>query len=264
MEKSMLVSNSKWNILALVLLGGLFFYLAGFEGYWDIIAKSNQFLIFFAAVFLVCLVTCLNTNGIFFLWLLVFGFFVGLISQIMGTFNNLWIYTGKNESYIFTGFLWAFSAAAMHGLSLALMRLFPEMKSNRYNVLCLIILFLVIPVFLGRFRTAANLNFWIYYVCVFVFSAVATARLKFSALLSLVLAAWVVGYITETIGSNIGLWTYCAVPDGAETARSIACWSPPPYLTFGCWPLIFIAQMGLSFFLSQEHLNMRSDSESGT
>lgn len=254
--------NNLWRILALILLGGLFFFFADLEGYLGMIAGSRQFYIFFAAVFLVCVATCLNTNGTFFLWLLVFGFFVGLISQIMGTYNKLWIY--KHESYVFTGFLWAFSAAAMHGLSLALIRLFPEMKSKRYNVLCLILLFLVIPVFLGRFRAAVNLNFWIYYFCVFVFSAVATARLKFSALLSLVLAAWVMGYITETIGSNAGLWGFCVIRDSAETARSIACWSPPPYLTFGCWPLIFITQMGLSFFLSQEHLNMRSDSESGT
>lgn len=34
-------------------------------------------------------------------------------------------------------------------------------------------------------------------------------------------------------------------------AGSIACWSPPPYLTFGCWPLEFITQISLKSFISQ-------------
>ena len=121
------------------------------------------------------------------------------------------------------------------------------------------VLFLIIPIFLGKLRTGLNVYFWVYYFCLFVFGVVAAYHLKLSALLSLVLAAWIMGNVSEYMGSSIGLWRFCATPEGSETARSIACWSPPPYLTFGCWPLIFLSQMGLSFFLSQEHMNMRAE-----
>jgi hypothetical protein len=253
------LKNTKWGIIALFLLGGLFVLSAHLEGYFDPIVKSDKFLLFFAVVLIICLLTSLNVNSNFFVWLLILSFFIGLITQIIGTFNNLWIYKGTYKSYVFAGFLWAFSAATMLGLSLAINKLFPKIDRKLYNVLCLMVLFLIIPIFLGKLRTGMNLNFWIYYFSLFVFVVVATYRLKFSVLLSLVLAAWIMGYVNEYMGSKIGLWRFCATPEGSETARSIACWSPPPYLTFGCWPLIFLTQMGLSFFLSQEHLNMRSE-----
>jgi hypothetical protein len=253
--------NTRWSIIVLFLLGGLFMLSAHLEGDFDLIVKSSLFLLFFTVLFAVCFVTSLNVNDKFFVWLLVFGFFIGLIAQIIGTFNDLWIYKGNCKSYVFAGFLWAFSAAAMLGLSLAIKKLLPETNRRLYNVLCLTVLFLVIPVFLGRLRTAVDLNFWIYYFSVFVFGVVATYRLKFSVLLSLVLASWIMGYVSEYIGSKIGLWRFCATLEDPETVRSIACWSAPPYLTFGCWPLIFLTQMGLSFLLSNEHMNMRSEGE---
>ena len=259
MEKLKNVNNAKWSILALFLLGGLFALSAYLEGYFDPIVKSNKFLLFFAVVLIICLLTSLNVNSNFFVWLLILSFFIGLITQIIGTFNNLWIYKETAKSYVSAGFLWAFSAATMLGLSLAIKKLFPVIDRKANNVLCLMVLFLIIPIFLGKLRTGMNLNFWVFYFPLFVFGVVATYRLKFSVLLSLVLAAWIMGNVSEYMGSSIGLWRFCATPEGSETARSIACWSPPLYLTFGCWPLIFLTQMGLSFFLSQEHLNMRSE-----
>jgi hypothetical protein len=253
--------NTRWGIIALFLAGGLFMLAAYLEGDFDLIGKSSLFLLLFTTVFAVCFVTSLNVNYQSFVWLLVFGFFVGLITQMIGTFNNPLSYEGNYKSYVSAGFLWAFSAAAMLGLSLAINKVLPEIKGRHYNVASLSVLFLVIPVFLGRLRTAVDLNFWIYYFSIFVFCAVATYRLKFSVLLSLVLAAWIMGYVSECMGSEIGLWRFCAVPKDPETVRSVAYWSAPPYLTFGCRPLIFLTQVGLSFFLSQEHLNMRPEGE---
>ena len=253
------LKNTKWGIIALFLLGGLFVLSAHLEGYFDPIVKSDKFLLFFAVVLIICLLTSLNVNSNFFVWLLILSFFIGLITQIIGTFNNLWIYKGTYKSYVFAGFLWAFSAATMLGLSLAINKLFPKIDRKLYNVLCLMVLFLIIPIFLGKLRTEMNLNFWIYYFSLFVFVVVATYRLKFSVLLSLVLAAWIMGFVSEYMGSKIGLWRFCTTPEGSETARSIACWAPPPYLTFGCWPLEFLTQISLTSFISHEYLKMRSE-----
>ena len=250
------IKDAKWRILALLLLGGLSFLSAHLEGYLDLILDSAKFMVFFAAVFAGCILTALYMNGKtkFFLWLLVFGFFIGLLTQIVGTYNNLWVYEGPRKSYVFAGFSWVFAAAAIIGLSLLIKKLFRAIDRKVYNVLALIVLFLIIPIFLSELRSKVLLNFWIYYSALFIFGLVATYHIRFSRLLSLVLAAWIMGLVSEYMGSSIGLWTFCSVPEGSEMMRPIACWSPPPYLTFGCWPLEFLTQVGLSAFISQQDI----------
>ena len=253
------LKNAKWSILALFLLGVLSFLSAYLEGYLNLILGAPRFLIFFAAVFVVCLFTALYVKTKFFVWLLVFGFFIGLLTQMVGTYNPLWAYT--RSSYVFAGFSWAFAAVAMLGLSLAIKKLFREIDRKVYNVLGLVVLFLIIPIFLGELRTEVFLNFWIYYFALFVFGVAATYHLKFSVLLSLILAAWIMGNVSEYMGSSIGLWKFCATLEGSEVVGTIACWSPPPYLTFGCWPLEFLTQISLTSFIAHEYLKMRSEDE---
>jgi len=247
------IKDAKWRILALLLLGGLSFLSAHLEGYLDLILDSAKFMVFFAAVFVGCILTALYMNGKtkFFIWLLVFGFFIGLLTQIVGTYNNLWIYKGTYKSYVFAGFSWVFAAAVMLGLSLLIKKLFREIDRKIYNVLALIVLFLIIPIFLSELRSKVFLNFLIYYSALFFFGVVATYRLKFSTLLSIILAAWIMGIVSEYMGSSIVLWSFCPTPEGSGITRIIACWSPPPYLTFGCWPLEFITQIGLTSYISR-------------
>jgi hypothetical protein len=244
------LQNAKWSILALFLLGGLSFLSAYLEGYLNLILGAPKFLIFFAAVFFGCILTALYQKTKFFIWVLVFGLFIGLLTQMVGTYNELWVYKG---SYLFAGPSWAFAAATMLGLSLLIKKLFREIDTKAYNILALVVLLSIIPVFLGESRTKVHLNLWIYYSVLFIFGVVAAYHFKFSTLLSLILAAWIMGNVSEYMGSSIGLWEFCVSPGGSEIGRNIACWSPPPYLTFGCWPLEFLTQIGLTSFISQEN-----------
>jgi hypothetical protein len=253
MEK---LKKAKWRILALILLGGLSFLSVSIEEYHDLVLKSAKFMVFFVAVFIGCIFTALYMNGKtkFFIWLLVFGFFIGLLTQMVGTNNSLWVYNGTYKSYVFAGFSWAFAAASMLGLSLLIKKYIPEVNGKLYNVLALVILLLIILIFLGESRTKVFLNFPIYYLTLFTFAIVATYGSRFSTLSSLILAAWIMGIVSEYMGSSIGLWKFCHDLEHLEVANSIECWSPPPYLTFGCWPLEFLTQVGLSSFISQQNI----------
>ncbi len=257
MEK---LSNAKWKIIALLLVAGLGLLAAYFEpaiskdkSCLAVILGSPKFMLFFAAVFIVCLATALNkrTNTKFFIWLLVLGFFIGLITQMVGTTNHLWTY---KESFVFGGFSWALAAAAMLGLSFLIKKLFREIDGKVYNILACIVLVLVIFIFLNDFRTKVLLDFWIYYSALFVFAVVSNYHVRFSALLSLILAAWIMGSVSEYMGSSIGLWQFYPDPTPSEVARPFTCRLPPPYLTFGCWPLEFLTQVGLSAFISQQNI----------
>ena len=250
MEK---LKNAKWKILALLLVAGLGLLAANLEGYLEMILGSAKFMVFFAAVFIGCIITALYQDGKtkFFIWLLVFGFFIGLITQMVGTTNGLWIY---KESFVFGGFSWALAASTMLGLSFLIKKLFREIDGKVYNILGLIVLALVILIFLNEFRTKVLLDFWIYCLALFVFAVVITYHLRFSTLLSLILAAWIMGFVSEYMGSSIGLWQFCPELAQSEVVRPLTCWSPPPYLTFGCWPLEFLTQVGLSSFISQQNI----------
>ena len=257
MEK---LKDAKWKILALLLVAGLGLLAAYLEPAiskdkkcLEVILGSPKFIVFFALVFIVCFATALyeRTNTKFFIWLLLFGFFIGLITQIIGTTNNLWIY---KESFVFVGFSWALAAATMLGLSFLINKLFREIDGKTYNILGLIVLILVILIFLNEFRTRVFLDFWIYYFALFVFAVVTTYHMRFSVLLSLILAAWIMGFASEYMGSSIGLWQFYPELVQSEVAKPLTCWSPPPYLTFGCWPLEFLAQVGLSSFISQQNI----------
>ncbi len=247
------LKNAKWKIIALLLVAGLGLLAAYLEGYLEMILGSAKFMVFFAAVFIGCIITALYMDGKtkFFIWLLVFGFFIGLITQMVGTTNGLWTY---EKSFIFGGFSWALAAVTMLGLSLLIEKYFPEVDRKLYNVFALIVLVLIILIFLSDFRTKVSINFWIYYLALFVFAVVATYHLKSSTLFSIVLAAWVIGFMSEYMGSSTGLWKFCAVSEGSEMAKTIACWTPPPYLVLGCWPLEFITQVGLCSFISRQNI----------
>ena len=257
MEK---LKNAKWKILALLLVSGLGLLAAYFEpaipedkSCLDAILGSPKFMVFFAGVLIVCFATALNrrANTKFFIWLLVLGFFIGLITQMIGTANHLWAY---NESFVFGGFSWALAAAAMLGLSFLIKNIFREKDTKIYNILGLIILVLIIIIFLNEFRTTVRLNFWIYYFALFVFAVVITYHLRLATFLSLILAAWIMGWVSESMGASIGLWQFCPGLAQSDAARPVACWSPPPYLVLGCWPLEFLTQVGLSAFISQQNI----------
>ncbi len=257
MEK---LKNAKWKLLALLLVSGLGLLAAYFEpaipkdkSCLDVILGSPKFIVFFAGVLIVCFATALNgrANTKFFIWLLVLGFFIGLITQMIGTANNLWTY---KKSFIFGGFSWALAAVTMLGLSFLIKKLFREINGKAYHIPGLIILVLIIIIFLNEFRTTVRLNFWIYYFALFAFAVVITYHLRLATFLSLILAAWIAGIVSEYMGASIGLWQFLPVTAQSEAAGPFTCRLPPLYLVLGCWPLEFLTQVGLSAFISQQNI----------
>jgi hypothetical protein len=78
-----------------------------------------------------------------------------------------------------------------------------------------------------------NEPFWIYYISLAGFAILMQAGIPFTELLSLILAAWIMGGISEWIGATAELWRF----------RTVV---PPLFLVLGCWPLEFLVIRGLA------------------
>lgn len=83
-------------------------------------------------------------------------------------------------------------------------------------------------------KVEPNVPFWLYYVSLLGFAIVMQFRISFTELLSLILAAWIMGGIGEWIGATARLWYF----------RTEA--FPPLFLVLGCWPLEFLVIRGLA------------------
>jgi hypothetical protein len=79
-----------------------------------------------------------------------------------------------------------------------------------------------------------NLPFWFYYLSLVGFAIATNYHRTLTELLSFVLAAWIMGGLSEWVGASAGLWHFRT---GAM---------PPLFLVLGCWPLEFLAIRGLA------------------
>lgn len=89
-----------------------------------------------------------------------------------------------------------------------------------------------------RSKFEPNVPFWIYYISLLGFAIVMHYHISFTELLSLILAAWIMGGIAEWIGATAKLWYF-----RTETL-------PPLFLVLGCWPLEFLVIRGLATRMS--------------
>lgn len=234
--------KSIWNIIAIFVVGGMALLSAHLEGYLGML--SYGFMIFFAVVFLFCLWAATMTDTRMFLFLIAFGFVIGYIAQMIGTSAGLWAYHGK--SYIFAAFAWAYAAIAMHGLSILIRKLEKEIDDKILNIIAIAVVFAIVPVAMRSYRTDVGLPFWIYVVTLFALALVMSYRLSFSHLVSLILAAWIMGNISEYIGSHDKLWTF-----GSNNF-------PPIFLTFGIWPLEFLLQYNFADWMARRDVPMQN------
>jgi len=87
-----------------------------------------------------------------------------------------------------------------------------------------------------RYKSKLEPNgpFWIYYISLAGFAILMQARVPFTELLSLILAAWIMGGISEWIGPAARLWHF----------RTVA--FPTLFLVLGWWPLEFLVIRGLA------------------
>lgn len=89
-----------------------------------------------------------------------------------------------------------------------------------------------------RAKVEPNVPFWVYYISLLGFAIVMHYHISFTELLSLILAAWIMGGIAEWIGATAKLWYF-----RTETL-------PPLFLVLGCWPLEFLVIRGLATRMS--------------
>ncbi|MFC1828583.1 hypothetical protein ACFL0O_03105 [Thermodesulfobacteriota bacterium] len=80
-----------------------------------------------------------------------------------------------------------------------------------------------------------NVPFWLYYITLTVFAVITSYHLSFTELISLILAAWIMGGSAEWVGATAKLWHF----------RTKAL--PPLFLVLGCWPLEFLVIRNLAF-----------------
>lgn len=231
--------KNRWGAYSIFILAAASLFSCLLEGYFPLI--SVTFWIFFGAVFLLSLWTSLSISTLRALSLIIFGFVIGYMTQMVGTLAGMWEYS--RPTYFFAGFAWSFAAISMQGLSLLIKRIIKPIDDNILNLLAVTVIFAIIPLTLGEYRQQATLRFWLYYISLFGFDLVLTYRLNFSHLLSLILAAWAIGNLSEYLGSNSGLWSF-------TYNRGLA----PLFLTFGCWPLEFLLQYGLADWICHDHL----------
>jgi hypothetical protein len=263
MEKN---DNNLFKILLLLGLSALLLVSAVLEGYAGNL--TGYIVAFFAAVLAACIATAFAIPFAHLAGLILFGFVIGFLTQAIGITSDLWCY---DRTFIFAAFSWSLAAVTMEGISRLIQYKLKSLKDSPLNVLMILALLGALLVTLAlqghwkyaKYRPApeawkerqesgvqgtcfihpempakSNLEpnepFWIYYISLVGFAILMQARVSFTELLSLILAAWIMGGISEWIGATAKLWHF----------RTVA--FPPLFLVLGCWPVEFLVIRGLA------------------
>ena len=266
--------NDKNLIKILVLLGlsALLLACVVLEGYTG--SLTGYVIAFFAAVLAGCIVTAFTICTAHLVGLILFGFVIGFLTQAVGITSDLWCYDRTFIFAAFSWSLAAVTMEgisrviqyklkslrdpplnvlviiALLGTLVATLALqdhwkyaryrpapgeWTERQASRIQGVCFINQ--KVP---GkgseRFKSKLEPNepFWIYYISLAGFAILMQARIPFTELLSLILAGWIMGGISEWLGATAKLWHF----------RTVA--FPPLFLVLGCWPLEFLVIRGLA------------------
>jgi hypothetical protein len=248
------------KILILLSLSALLLVCAVLEGYAN--SLTGYVIAFFAAVLAGCIVTAFTICTAHLIGLILFGFVIGFLTQAVGVTSDLWCY---DRTFIFAAFSWALAAVTMEGISRIIRYKLKSLTDHPLNVLMILALLGTLLVTLAlqdqwmkrqgsgiqgtcfvhqempeegsewvKSKLEPNEPFWIYYISLAGFAILMQAKIPFTELLSLILAAWIMGGISEWIGATAKLWHF----------RTVA--FPPLFLVLGCWPLEFLVIRGLA------------------
>jgi hypothetical protein len=263
MEKN---DNNIFKILLLLGLSALLLVCAVLEGYGGNL--TGYIIAFFAAVLAACIVTAFTISFAQLVGLILFGFVIGFLTQAIGITSDLWCY---DRTFIFAAFSWSLAAVTMEGISRLIQYKLKSLKDSPLNVLMILALLGALLVTLAlqdqwkyvkyrptpaswkarqesglkgacfinqempaQAKLEPNEPFWIYYISLTAFAILMQAGVPFTELLSFILAAWIMGGISEWIGVTAKLWHF-------RTALF-----PPLFLVLGCWPLEFLVIRGLA------------------
>jgi hypothetical protein len=237
MEKN---DKNLFKILLLLGLSALLLVSAVLEGYSSNL--SGYIIAFFAAVLAGCIVTAFTICTAHLIGLILFGFVIGFLTQAVGITSDLWWY---DSTFIFAAISWSLAAVTMEGISRVIQYKLKSLTDHPLNVLMILALLGTLLVTLASqdLWKYANESFWIYYISLAGFAILMQARVPFTELLSLILAAWIMGGISEWTGATAELWHF----------RTVA--FPPLFLVLGCWPLEFLVIRGLAARMKGSTIN---------
>jgi hypothetical protein len=236
------------NLLLLALLIVVTLFSAYHEGYLPII--SAPFWGSIIAGFAIAGWLSLGISTKRFLSLVVVIFIMEYIKETIGMKSDIWRYHGTAGHYTFVVWIWVVAGLVAYAVSTKLaIRMIrkPSLTVPGWvNPVILIIIFSVILLSMGDYRSGAGVLFWLFYAVVFVICIAVSIKTEFPILAGIVITAWIIANPSEYVGSvTCHAWTFTHNPD-----------YPPFFLLFGCWPLEIFVQYCLSAYLAREPLNM--------
>ncbi|MEK6656819.1 MAG: DUF362 domain-containing protein [Nitrospirota bacterium] len=238
------------NLLFITLLGLAVYISMAVEGYLSLLNQSFSISLLILFIFSLWTAWLMSLKRLILLGLA--GFYIGYITQVVGTKSGLWIYNGTHNSFVFAGLIWAISSIAMYGLSVKVLKVAFRIVSDYIKKFSgpffVSILFLIIIITIKEYRAGLSFVFWAYYITLFAFAVYISYITDFQSILRLTIAAWIVGNLGEYLGSQSGLWTF---PHNSNY--------PPLFLVISFWPLEFIAQYSISGLLTKEPLQLKNE-----
>jgi hypothetical protein len=235
------------NLLILALLIVITLFSAYHEGYLQLISVPFWASIIAGIVIAGWLALGISTKR--FLSLVLVIFILEYIKETIGMRSHIWSYHGTNGQYNFVVWVWVLAGLVAYAVSTKLLiRVIRKLRCTvpRWvNPVILIIIFSVIPLGMGDYRSGAAVLFWLFYALVFVFCVITSTNTEFPVLAGIVITAWIIANPSEYVGSvTCNAWSFTYNPD-----------YPPFFLLFGCWPLEIFVQYSLSAFLAHEPMN---------
>jgi len=242
--------NWPQNLLMIALFIIVTLFTAYQEGYLPMISVLFWGVLIFG--FTLSIWLALNVSTARLVSLMLGIFVIEYIKETIGIWSGMWSYHGLPNSYNFGVWAWVMGGLAVFWLAVRIViRLVKKLTGDlprRWNLLnpaIVVLIFAIIPLTLGPYRSGAGAWFWGLYAVLFLVTLGTALRLDFPVFLGLLLTTWILGFPSEYAGSVPNhIWTFTHNPD-----------FPPFFLIMGCWPLEIFTQYALSAFLAQEDLD---------
>jgi len=170
----------------------------------------------------------------------------GYLTQYVGaTLDDVWEYAGVHHTYYFVPAMFVFASTLAYGLTSLTIgpRLRPIFKKYRRGANLAVVGVVVLVLLVTSVQYRGGPAFYAYYGALSLFALYASVLMDLGTLVSLILAALIVGMLSESLGAASGLWRFTGTG-----------WRPPAYLVLGSWPLEIILHYGLSALLTHERL----------
>lgn len=242
------VSNNRVrNYLLIALFIFSTFFAAFHEGYLESI--SLPFFLILIAGFMVSIWLARSISTRRLLALIFAIFIIEYAKETIGMKSGMWKYHGVGGQYIFGVWAWVLGGLVAYTASTRLIirkvRNIKLFLPRWLNPVILILIFLVMLLSLGRYRSGAGFSFFSFYGLLLAVGIYVAARMDIHVFAGIVVTSWLVGNPSEYVGSALsGVWTFTHNPN-----------YPPFFLLFGCWPLEILAQYSLSAYLADEPLD---------